>query len=228
MRREKECEATVRDMMHHKMNRALSSVGVGILCGIATACAGGDTPARNGELVQAVAREYGDGQTGAAASGGSGGGTSGSNSGGSSSGNGGSASGDGGSSSGDGGSASGDGGDGGSDTGNGGDGGGEPVDCDGFMILQTSCGTPGACHGMGAGFTDFAASEAAAAQWANEQPGSRCGDPATIFDTDNPSDSLVITKLGANPPCGSQMPLGNPGGLSPADIACIEEFISGL
>jgi len=211
-------------MMHNKMNRALSSVGVGILCGMVAACAGGDTPARTGELVQFVGDFYGTGaQTGSAASGGSGGGgNSGSDSGGSS-GDGGSASGDGGSASGDGGSAS---GDGGSATGNGGDGGGEPVDCDGLMILQSNC-NGGTCHDTGSSYTDFVADAAA---WVNEPTNSPgCSSDGVVFDTADPSQSLVILKLGSSPPCGSPMPFGTQGNvLSDADIACVEEFISGL
>jgi hypothetical protein len=213
-------------MMHHKMNRALSSVGVGILCAVA-ACAGGDTPARNSALVEFLSDEYGSGTPVGAVGGMSGSGNTG-GSGNNSSGSGGnSSSGSGGSASGDGGSASGDGGDGGSDVGGGGSAGGG--DCDGFGVLLENCGGP-TCHGAGTPYTEFAISESAAVDWADEPAAGGCASNGTpIFDTEDPSQSLVILKLGSSPPCGTPMPFGTQGNvISDDDIACIEEFIGGL
>ncbi len=230
MRLRNECETTVRDMMHHKMNRALSSVGVGILCGVIGACAGGDTPARNSALVEFLSDEYGSGTVGAVGGRAGNSGTGGNNSSGSGgrSGSGGTG---GNNSAGDGGSASGDGGDGGSDVGGGGDGGsagGGGGDCDGFAILQDKCGTS-SCHGTGAAATDFAASESAAAMWVDEPAATGCASTGTpIYDPGDPSESLVIIKLAPSPPCGLQMPITGPGTVTPDEIACIEEFIGGL
>jgi hypothetical protein len=220
-------ETTVRDMMHHKMNRALGRVSVGIVCGWMTACAGGDTPARNSALEGFLSSEFGRGTvgaTGGSSSGNGGSGNSGSgNNGGSTSGSGN----NGGSDSGSGGSDAETGGTGGDDEPSGGSGGGGGGDCDGFQILSENCGTSG-CHGSGAVFTDFVASMAAVDQWVDEESAMGCGSPAKVFDTENPAASLVITKLSASPPCGGQMPITNPGSITEDQIDCIQQFIEGL
>jgi len=49
--------------------------------------------------------------------------------------------------------------------------------------------------------------------------------PVTLVDPANPEGSLLYQKLAAKPPCGAPMPLARPP-LSPADIACVREWIA--
>lgn len=100
----------------------------------------------------------------------------------------------------------------------------EPV-CDGFAILASSCGTSG-CHGAGSNLGTFAASEAEALRYVG-QPGTVCSSQGSLFDPDNPSESLMITKLSDFPPCGQPMPLAGPL-LSDDEIECIEDWIGSL
>jgi hypothetical protein len=212
-------------MMHHNMNRALGRAFVGVVCGVITACAGGDTPARNSTLESFLSDEFGTGVVGAV--GGTGGdGGSGNSGSGNNGGRGGTASGSGGSDSGSGGSDAENGGTGGDEPSNGGSGGVE--ECDGFQILSENCGTSN-CHGMGAVFTPFVASESDISEWVDAPAATGCASTGdSVFDTANPAASLVITKLGTSPPCGGRMPPPAPGSITPAQIACIEEFIEGL
>jgi hypothetical protein len=100
-------------------------------------------------------------------------------------------------------------------------------DCDGFGLVQQYCGSAN-CHGTPDGaFGGFASSEAAARDFIGEESALACAGQGDIIDPENPSDSLLVTKLSADPPCGSQMPQnGDP--LTPDEVACIEEWISGL
>lgn len=200
-------------MMHQKAKRTLGCVGMGALCAIVAACAGGDTPRRDAEVIAAIEEFWGSGgsQTASSGAGGSGTGTSGS---GNQGGSGTAGSGMGGSGMPVGGSGNGS---------AGAEGGG---DCDGFQILVESCGQAG-CHGPGATFSGFAEDEGAAQSFVDEPAIGACAsDPGVIFDPANPGDSLVITKMVAST-CGSPMPLG--GAVPSADeIACIEEWIGSL
>lgn len=102
--------------------------------------------------------------------------------------------------------------------------------CDGFPILKMSCGNGSFCHGAGSTVSAFAESASAAAAFVGEKAeGSACSNsPALIFDTDDPSASLVITKLAADAPCGMGMPYGAAGSMEADDIACIQEWIGSL
>jgi hypothetical protein len=103
--------------------------------------------------------------------------------------------------------------------------------CDGFPILKASCGNGSFCHGAGSMVSAFADTPSAAAAFVGENAqGSQCSNSdALIFDPDDPSASLVITKLGASTPCGGPMPLGSPAGsFEPDDIECIQEWIGSL
>jgi len=47
----------------------------------------------------------------------------------------------------------------------------------------------------------------------------------TLADPDNPTGSLLYTKLAARPACGAQMPLAQPP-LSSADATCVLDWIA--
>jgi hypothetical protein len=100
--------------------------------------------------------------------------------------------------------------------------------CDGFAVLKGSCGASSFCHGAGSMVSAFADTPSAAASFVGERAeGDECaGETSPLFDPEDPAGSLVITKLGADPPCGSPMPLG--GSLEPDDIACVQEWIESL
>lgn len=100
-------------------------------------------------------------------------------------------------------------------------------DCDGFEVLQTYCATSG-CHGNpGSAFGDFASSEDAAREFIGVESGIACAGQGSIVDTDDPSASLLVTKVNGEAECGQPMP---PTGvqLSDDEIACIESWISGF
>jgi hypothetical protein len=100
-------------------------------------------------------------------------------------------------------------------------------DCDGFDVLQTYCATSG-CHGQpGSAFGDFASSEDAAREFIGVESGIACAGQGAIVDTDDPSASLLVTKINGEAECGQPMP---PTGvqLSDEEIACIEDWISGF
>lgn len=99
--------------------------------------------------------------------------------------------------------------------------------CDGFQVLQTYCATSG-CHGNpGSAFGDFASGEDAAREFVGVESGIACAGQGAIVDADNPSASLLVTKINGEAECGQPMP---PTGeqLSDEDIACVEEWISGF
>ncbi len=188
---------------------------LGTLCGVAVlcaafiaACAGTDTPARTDELEQLIADTYTNGgQVGAGA--GAGGGAS--------SGTGGGAGSGGGMSSGTGG---------GSTASGGASGGG----CDGFALLEESCGG-GNCHGAPSPglLTNFAFDVmTAAALEGQPSAGSACtSDSSPVFDATNPAASLVMKKIVGSATCGQRMPIGGPF-LGQADIDCIQTWIQSL
>jgi hypothetical protein len=195
----------------------------GLACALSAACAGGDTPPTD-TAEQLVAVAYAGGTVAQA-------GSTGMGTGGSSSGTGGSTSqpSNGGSTSG--GAGGGSAGTGAVSTGGTAGPGSTAGGCDGFKILQTSCGMS-SCHGGPSGgfLSGFAASEAAAATYAGEQSMTCAAtDNAEIFNPDNPASSLVIKKIEGSSGCGSPMPLGSAAGsLSDEDMDCIEEWISNL
>jgi len=99
--------------------------------------------------------------------------------------------------------------------------------CDGFAVLETYCATSG-CHGQpGAALGDFASSEDAAREFIGVESGVACAGQGAIVDTDDPSASLMVTKINGEAECGQPMP---PTGeqLSDEEIACVEEWISGF
>jgi hypothetical protein len=94
-------------------------------------------------------------------------------------------------------------------------------------ILQPTCSV---CHkpgGIGA-FQDFSSQSSAYAALAGvKASGPSCGSSGeTRVVAGNASQSLLFQKVSeANPPCGSQMPLGGPP-LSSAQVMLIEEWIN--
>lgn len=99
--------------------------------------------------------------------------------------------------------------------------------CNGFAVLSMYCATSG-CHGMpGAPLGDFASSEDAAREFIGVQGRISCAGQGDIIDTDDPGASVLVAKMSSDPPCGQQMP---PTGvaLSDEEVACVEDWISGL
>jgi hypothetical protein len=97
--------------------------------------------------------------------------------------------------------------------------------CDGFAILQANCGT-GGCHGEGSNLGAFAASKSAARGYIGKS-GAVCAGLGAILEPTDPPASILVQKLGDNPPCGQHMPLY--GALLPEkDIACIKDWIGSL
>jgi hypothetical protein len=92
--------------------------------------------------------------------------------------------------------------------------------------LQLKCNGP-SCHGDGSTVSGFAASEAAAMGFIDQDPSSagQCAGNDPIMDPGNPGNSLIIQKLEGTP-CGLQMPLGPP--LSDDEVQCIEDWIGTL
>lgn len=108
--------------------------------------------------------------------------------------------------------------------------GGPPVvadGCDGFAVLQEYCATSG-CHGSpGAPLGDFASGPDAAREFVGVESGVACAGQGFIVDPDDPSASLLVTKINGEAECGQPMP---PTGvqLTDAEIDCVEEWISGF
>ncbi len=75
------------------------------------------------------------------------------------------------------------------------------------------------CHSDGSAFGayegDLSALVGTDTMFCNELP---------LIDADNPAESAIITKLGAEPPCGATMPF-NQDPLSADQIACVTEYI---
>lgn len=211
-------------MKVREMSRALC-LGASVALALFMACAGKDPPELTADQADAIRTAYDDGAV-AGAGGGGAGGAGGALAAAGSGGSGGSQlpsnpSGSGGS------AAAGLAGSGGGSTAEAGAGGGTSSGstCDGFALLATNCGTSG-CHGEGSNLEDFAASEAAARNFIDVPGTLACGGQGLVIDTDDPAESLMVRKLSDDPPCGQQMPPG--GGLSPAEVDCIEDWISGL
>jgi hypothetical protein len=108
--------------------------------------------------------------------------------------------------------------------------GGPPVTaggCNGFEVLQQYCATSG-CHGApGGAFGDFASSEDAAREFIGVESNLSCAGQGAIVDTDDPSASLIVTKINGEADCGSPMPLTGEQ-LTDEEIACVEEWIAGF
>jgi hypothetical protein len=189
--------------------------GLGACWIMAAACAGGDTPPRDDELVQQVHDKYDPNfETGAAGSmtmtgGGGTGGSGGSGTGGSASGLGGSATGGGSS---------------------GASGSGSTVSnlppptgptCDAVTKVFPKCSFQ-PCHGADSQHGSFADSDAAARLLLDKPTqNAACG---KYIDSANPDASAILTKL-ADPPCGGvQMPF-NADPLSQSDIDCVRSWL---
>jgi hypothetical protein len=214
-------------MMHDKTIRTFRTVTLGasravtlsLLSGlVSVACAGGDTPVRDRNLEASIREAYvGGGPVAPSGAGGSGPANPPSGAGGAAP-----------APTGAGGSepAPPAGAGGGAPVAAGGSGGGDPPGCDGFAILESSCGQS-SCHGAGSGQSGFAESEDVARTFVG-QSGSTdaCATEGPLFDPANPTDSVVIQKLTDDPPCGSKMPFGP--ALSEEDVSCLEEWIGAL
>jgi hypothetical protein len=217
-------------MMQDKAIHTLGKLSIGLIVGMFAACAGSDTPPRTDDFDDKLAIRYPLGsETGVAGSsatpsGGTGGraptGTGGTASGTGGAGTGGTAS------PGTGGSATaGEAGAGSSAAGSAGM--ADPGACDGFAILKTSCGSAG-CHGAGSGYSAFAAVEGNATDFVDtDAVGPSCNGDGPIFDPANPPASLIIQKINGTA-CGSQMPIGASAPFPPADLTCIQDWISNL
>jgi hypothetical protein len=98
--------------------------------------------------------------------------------------------------------------------------------CDGFAILSANCSSSG-CHGAGSNLGTFAASEAAARSYIGKAGTVACAGVGVVIDLEDPPASLLIQKLGDEPPCGNYMPIAATR-LPKADIDCIEDWIGSL
>jgi len=98
--------------------------------------------------------------------------------------------------------------------------------CDGFAILAANCGTSG-CHGEGSNLGTFAASESAARGYIGKNGAVTCAGQGPIIDPSDPASSMLVQKMGDDPPCGNYMPLAG-ALLSDAEIACIEDWMAHL
>jgi hypothetical protein len=214
--------------MKHRELTGLVASSVALLLTLGFACVDADIPNVSNDLRDALADTYGNAGAPPVAAAGSGGSASTPSAG---------AGGDGG--------AAGDGGDGGEPpdenggaagssmagvAGSDGEGaaGGPPVTagCNGFDVLQEYCATSG-CHGPGSAFGDFASSEDAAREFIGVESGLSCAGQGAIVDTDDPSASLIVTKINGEAECGSPMPLTGEQ-LTDEEIDCVEEWISGF
>jgi len=205
---------------------ALAVTGLGSCLIIAAACAGGDTPPRDAALEEKIRStfdpDYPVGAAGSVSMAGAGGG--GGTGGGSAAGAGGGSSGTGGGASG-GASGSGSAGSGSAGSGTSGSGSTGAV-CDApTKVLAYYCGLGSGCHGPGAALGDFGVDEAAALALVDKPTkNAGCG---KYIDSANPDQSAVLTKLGASPPCGGQMPF-NSDPLEQADVDCLKSWLESL
>jgi hypothetical protein len=201
-------------MMQDRTILTLGFWSLGMTLGLVTACAGGDTPARDSDLEDRIANMYAGGQTASVGGSTGTGGTAGTGLGGSA------AQGTGGGTAGGAGSAS---------MAAGGASGG----CDGYAILKSKCsGAP--CHDQqssGPGVvSNFVLDQMTAKGFADE-PSATCGssDNAPIFDPENPAASLVVKKITATSSCGGRMPLGaSTQQLTDAELTCVKDWIGTL
>lgn len=98
--------------------------------------------------------------------------------------------------------------------------------CDGFAILQASCGQ-GGCHGAGSNLGNFAESEAVARSYIGRSGTLTCASAGPLIDPDDPAASVIVQKVLDDPPCGNYMPPSG-GFLSASEVACIEDWIGSL
>jgi len=102
-----------------------------------------------------------------------------------------------------------------------GDGDGD-FECDPPALFLERCTGPG-CHSSQApaALVDFE-TPGIAERLVDVEGTSFCNN-ALLIDSANPLASLLLDKLGPEPSCGSQMPIGSP--LSAEEVACIEQFV---
>lgn len=94
-----------------------------------------------------------------------------------------------------------------------------------FFLLERRCGSSG-CHGAGSALGDFAVSEEQAATFIGAEP-TLCAEAGVMIDSEDPPSSYLVQELRGDPQCGLQMPLAGDF-FSDAEIACVEQWISGL
>lgn len=94
-------------------------------------------------------------------------------------------------------------------------------------ILAADCGGA-SCHGEGgpAADLDLVTPGVAARLAGTASTSGACGETLLIAPGD-PDASLLYTKLAAEPPCGSPMPLGGEP-LDEGAVACVRDWIAGL
>lgn len=103
-----------------------------------------------------------------------------------------------------------------------------PLDCTEYapIYLQLNCAGAG-CHSTkdAEGSLDLEAEGLEARLIGKPGAGTRCdAQDGLLVDPDAPEESLLITKMQPNPPCGDRMPLFDRPGTQ-ADIDCIMEWL---
>jgi hypothetical protein len=95
-------------------------------------------------------------------------------------------------------------------------------------IFMTKCSEQAGCHSADdmQGMLDLASPDVAS-RIAGVEGTSNCSN-LVLADPGDPGASLLITKLGDNPPCGAQMPFGGGEKLTQAEIDCVEQYIADL
>jgi hypothetical protein len=208
-------------MMHDKAMRRFGAVISSLVCGAVVACAGGDTPAVNDDLEDAISANFRNG--GVAVAGGAGGraptasaGSAGAPVAGS-------------------GGAGGEAPAPGPPVAAGGAAGAPPATetpppstggaCNGFAVLNENC-SGSSCHSAG-GVGDFAESEDAALAFVGVSGSVTCGGEGPLLNPDSPKQSIIVQKVNGTVPCGGAMPIGSPP-LTDDEISCLEEWIATL
>lgn len=113
--------------------------------------------------------------------------------------------------------------------------------CDATPIFESSCGT-NLCHETEDGLAPFGGVDLLApgveerllnrpASYENVHDPGACprGQPELLIDTENPEESLLLTKLTGEHACGEAMPTPNPPNeLSEQNIDCVRRWIADL
>ena len=90
-------------------------------------------------------------------------------------------------------------------------------------LFPETCGVD-SCHGTTFPAADLdLVSPGVASRIVGVQGSLTCGG-APLVDPSNPAGSLFVAKLGANPGCGSRMPLGAPA-LDRSRIECVQQWL---